>query len=305
MKGILDSRSGSIYDDDISSRYHFPKRYLDSLKACLGDWIIYREPRRDGGREGYVAVARTVGIQPDPISSNHFYATIADFLPFDHVVPLRHAGGFYETRLDRLEKPSLIGSVLQGRSVRNISDSEFAAIVHAGMSDTLDRENARKYGLDDANVDAGTAEILKAPTEEQQRRVAQILLNRKIRDASFRRNVLAAYDQRCAVTGIRMINGGGRAEAQAAHIWSVAAGGPDVVCNGIALSGTIHWLFDRHLVSLTEDYGLLVSHNRVPPALRGLFSERMDRIHLPVSRADWPNPAYVDRHRHGFVNHDP
>jgi putative restriction endonuclease len=33
----------------------------------------------------------------------------------------------------------------------------------------------------------------------------------------------------------------------------VAEGGPDVVQNGIALSATAHWLFDRHLIALTDD----------------------------------------------------
>ncbi len=35
-----------------------------------------------------------------------------------------------------------------------------------------------------------------------------------------------AYGDTCAVTGTRIINGGGRAEAQAAHIWAVEDGGP-------------------------------------------------------------------------------
>ncbi|MGH6673150.1 MAG: HNH endonuclease [Xanthobacteraceae bacterium] len=44
------------------------------------------------------------------------------------------------------------------------------------------------------------------------------------------------------MTGLQIINGGGRAEVQAAHIRPVAAGGFDSVRNGLALSGTIHWI---------------------------------------------------------------
>ena len=98
-----------------------------------------------------------------------------------------------------------------------------------------------------------------------------------------------------------MINGGGRSEVQAAHVWGVGEGGPDVVQNGIALSGTIHWLFDRHLISLTNEYRLLVSHNRVPAELRVLFERQMDRIHLPKDERLWPHPAYVERHRERFM----
>ncbi|MEO6716131.1 MAG: HNH endonuclease [Novosphingobium sp.] len=99
---------------------------------------------------------------------------------------------------------------------------------------------------------------------------------------------------------LRIINGGGRSEVQAAHIWPVADGGPDVVQNGIALSATIHWLFDRHLISFSEDYHLLVAHNRVPSELRSLFGEHSRSIHLPANHNAWPHPSFIARHREKF-----
>jgi len=113
--------------------------------------------------------------------------------------------------------------------------------------------------------------------------------------------VVDAYDSTCAVTRLRIVNGGGRAEAQAAHIWLVADGGPDVVQNGLALSSTAHWLFDRHFISLTDDYGLLVSHNKVPAEFRHLLSRSLERIHLPQERGAWPHLGYVQRHRERFA----
>ena len=110
-----------------------------------------------------------------------------------------------------------------------------------------------------------------------------------------------AYDDTCAITRLRIVNGGGRPEAQAAHIWPVGQGGPDVVQNGLALSSTVHWLFDRHLISLTDDYRILVAHNKVPGELRSLFQRQMDRIHLPSDRQLWPHPAYITRHRERFA----
>ncbi|MGO8371122.1 HNH endonuclease [Rhizobium ruizarguesonis] len=83
-------------------------------------------------------------------------------------------------------------------------------------------------------------------------------------------------------------------------MWPVAEGGPDVVQNGLALSGTVHCLFDRHLISLTDDYRLLVSHNKVPPDLRSLFEKQLDRIRLPFDPRLWPNPTYIGRHRERF-----
>ncbi len=301
MKAIFDTRTGSGYDDDVTRRYHFPIRYLPEAKRALGDWIVYREPRRGGGREGYVAVARLESIIPDPSDPKLAYGMVSDYLAFDCVVPLRHSEGFSEDRLDLVADSSRLGAALQGKSIRAISDVEFGAIVRAGLIQTLAPANAIRLGLDAAESGADIGGLAHAPIEDQARRIEAMLVNRKIRDAAFRRGVLDAYDNRCAVTGIRMVNGGGRAEAQAAHIWPVSDGGPDVVQNGLALSGTIHWLFDRHLISLTDDCALLVAHNRVPGELRGLFAQQLDRIFLPKDPSFWPHPAYIRRHREAFV----
>jgi putative restriction endonuclease len=301
VKAVFDTRAGSGYKDDIPFRYHFPNRYLAEAQRALGDWIVYREPRRGGGREGYIAVARVVRIDPDPADPTHSYAVVAGFLPFDDVVPLRRTVGFYETMLGEVGNPSRIGAALQGKSIRIIPETDFGAIVRAGLRQTLDPENAVRLELDPQHADPDSLAFVGAPPEEQERRIAQMLVNRKIRDAAFRRSVCDAYDNRCAVTGLRIINGGGKAEAQAAHIWSVADGGPDVVQNGVALSATAHWLFDRHLISFTDDLGLLVSHNKVPSELRSLFARQLDRIHLPSERHLWPHPAYVRRHREAFA----
>jgi putative restriction endonuclease len=302
MKAIFDTRAGSGYDDDIVRRYHFPNRYLAQAEQAVGDWIIYREPRRNRGRSGYIAVARLVRVEPDPDRLGYSYARMADFLPFDIVVPLERQTGFYEEQLRFVPKKSLLGAALQGKSVRVISDEDFAAITRAGLDKTLALDNAVRLELDPAHLDAETLSLVTAPEEEQERRIEQMIVNRKIREANFRRHVCDAYDNTCAVTRLQIINGGGKAEVQAAHIWSVAGGGPDVVQNGIALSATVHWLFDRHLISLTDDYSLLVSHNRVPEELRSLFAKQLDRIHLPKDQMLWPYPAYVPRHRAAYVD---
>ncbi|WP_332116688.1 HNH endonuclease [Azorhizobium caulinodans] len=300
MKGIFDTKPDSGYDDEITRRYHFPRQYREVAERLVGDWIIYREPQRNRGRRSYIAVARLSRLESDPARQGFSYAMMSEYLPFDRPVPFAGGSSYAEAALRELNDPSRVGAYLQGKSVRIISDADFAAIVRAGLDETLSPENALRLELDPSHVDSDTLDLVRAPPDEQARRIEQILLNRKIRDASFRRQVCDAYDDRCAVTGLRIINGGGRAEVQAAHIWSVALGGPDVVQNGLALSGTAHWLFDRHLISLTDDYRLLVSHNKIPAELRDLFAKQMDRIHLPKDEKLWPHPAYVARHREAF-----
>lgn len=299
MKAVFDSRPRSGYLDS-TERYHFPARYLRAALDALGDWVVLYEPRREGGRAAYVGVARLARVEPDPGRPAHHFGWLAEYLPFDAPVPLRGPNGYREAPLRAVTDARAVGRALQGRSIRPLSGSDFAAIVDAGLAQTLDPANRRRLDLETALEDPAAAELLEGPPLE--RRAERMLSSRLVRDAAFRRSVLVAYDDTCAVTGLKIINGGGRAEAQAAHIVPVADGGLDIVQNGIALSATAHWLFDRHLISIGEDWRLLVSHNKVPSELRALFAAHAERIKLPLQRGFWPDPRLVARHRERFAS---
>lgn len=293
MKVIFDTRPNSGYRDSVD-RYHFPTRYLRAARAAVGDWAVYYEPSRAKGRRAYVAVARVEGIEPDLDQPGQYFALIRDYLPFDTPVPLRGLQGYREARLRKVADSRDVGRALQGWSVRELLDEDFREIVKAGLQETL--------ALDDAirlNLDLETAEILGTPPAD--RVIERMLVNRTIRDAAFRRAVLDAYDNTCAVTGLRIVNDGGRAEAQAAHIVPVSEGGPDVIQNGIALSATAHWLFDQHLISVGEDWRLLINYSKVPASLRSIFVPNDAPIRLPGDPTLWPHPAFMMRHREHFA----
>jgi putative restriction endonuclease len=109
-------------------------------------------------------------------------------------------------------------------------------------------------------------------------------------------SVRAAYSNRCAITGLRLINGGGRPEVQAAHIQPVALKGPDTVRNGLALSGTIHWMFDRGLISIGDDYKIIIAENHVPEDAVRLLN-KSGSINLPKDQTLYPNAHYLKFHR--------
>jgi hypothetical protein len=102
----------------------------------------------------------------------------------------------------------------------------------------------------------------------------------------------------CSITGLKIINGGGRAEVQAAHIRPVSDQGPDSVRNGLALSGTVHWMFDRGLISIGDplDYPILLSSHELPDNVRRLFNPDM-LLRKPADQRFWPAPAYTEFHR--------
>jgi putative restriction endonuclease len=129
---------------------------------------------------------------------------------------------------------------------------------------------------------------------------ATMLVSRKVRDAKFRRAVLHVYEGRCALTGMRLVNGGGRLETEAAHIMGVGDGGPDAINNGIALSGTIHWMFDRGLIGLSDGGEILLSGkiNDREGIEKMIYADR--RARWPATSPHRPHPKYLAWHRDKF-----
>lgn len=130
-----------------------------------------------------------------------------------------------------------------------------------------------------------------------------VLASRIVRDRVFRRVVLRAYDERCAITGLKLINGGGRAEVDAAHIRPVEANGPDTVSNGIALSGTAHWMFDRGLIGLSDDLDILVSRQANDPDQIRSFICKTGRALPPLKSHERPHPHFLRWHRENCFKH--
>jgi putative restriction endonuclease len=136
---------------------------------------------------------------------------------------------------------------------------------------------------------------------DQQRDRVSLTVSRVLRDRVFRRIVLRAYDERCAITGLKLINGMGRAEVAAAHIRPVEASGPDIISNGIALSGTAHWMFDRGLISLADDLEILISRQtNDPDGVRSIIN-KTGRSLAPHRISDRPHPHFLNwRREHCF-----
>lgn len=282
-KAVFTQKTDSIYDDLPERHYHFPRTYLRRVEASVGDWIVYYRPRRGAApldrqpASTYFAVARLVGVAPDGANADLFYAIVDRFLEFDEPVPFRREEGAYEAGLLKPDGSVSKGSF--GRSVRALSDDAFEAIVSAGFSRApLAWEAVREAGLDDS------------------RPILERIVHRPYRDRRFRLQVLEAYDNTCAVTGLRLLNGGGRPEVQAAHIRPVANDGPDSVRNGLALSGTAHWMFDRGLITLDDGLRVVVSRS-VDLSSIGALVEPGRPARLPSSRDRHPSPVFLRYHR--------
>jgi putative restriction endonuclease len=309
MKAIFTTKVLPVYDDLPEVRYHFPKSYLNQVRQAVGDWIVYYEPRRStgdvsssGGRQVYFATARVARIYDDFSLPDHFYAEVEQYLPFVTPVPFKEGTQYYETSLKKEDGSTNKGAF--GRAVRIITDDEYDAIWQAGFAHVLGLQERLRPDPDppEQPISPGKGfDEAQKPYEvyepfEQDRKIVEQLVSRPFRDKAFSSAVKGAYHDTCAITGLKIINGGGRSEVQAAHIKPVALRGPDSVRNGVALSGTIHWMFDRGLISIDEDYSILLAKDRVPDTVERLIAGR-PRLILPERQDLRPHPKFLAFHR--------
>nr|WP_225612614.1 HNH endonuclease [Paracoccus sp. PAR01] len=283
-------KADSIYEDELDVAYDFPRSYLKAMKEAVGDWIVYYEPVKAGPR-GYFAVAKIMDVIPKPGMDGRYLAVIesGSYLPFNCEVPRLINGRPLEAALTSASGGAISGGAVQ-LAVRRLPESDFARIVDLGLPQNLEQIEATRY--------EPASEELRDEALVFERPVVERLTRRKYREVAFSRKVREAYGYRCAISGLQLRNGGGRPEVQAAHIRPVERDGSDSVRNGLALSGTLHWMFDRGLISVAEDSEtILVSRNKVPSDVITRLIRPNGKLLKPVGRNHHPHPENLRWHR--------
>jgi len=290
--GVFIHRSDSIYDDSPAEQYQFPGQYLRRVEACVGDWIIYYEPSKVADTRGYFAIAKVRQVIPDPSAPEMYRALIdpGSYLDFANPVPFNGATGPIERGV--LNEQGRISGRAQS-AVRPISPEDFSRIAEVGFE-----EKVPLLPRFDNEVPAPGFDEERVPFRfDEQRDRVSVTVSKILRDRVFRRVVLRAYDERCAITGLKLINGRGRAEVAAAHIRPVEVSGPDIVSNGIALSGRAHWMFDRGLISLADDLEILISRQtNNSQEIRSIINKSGHAL-APPRMSDRPHPHFLKWHR--------
>ncbi len=130
---------------------------------------------------------------------------------------------------------------LAARAVQLLLEAHFPGSLHEDLRAALDL------------VDVGGA--LPGPAVDA---VAEVRIQRA-RDRGFRAEVLAAYEHKCALSGFQALLGGVPFGLEAAHVHWHSQGGPSTVDNGLALTPTLHKLFDHGAWTLDDQHRVLVS----------------------------------------------
>ena len=137
---------------------------------------------------------------------------------------------------------------------------------------------------------APSQDMFAPPENVIERRYALRVVKERLHQASFREAVIAAYDGRCALSGLPE-----SLLLDAAHIVEDKNErfGQPVVPNGIPLSKIHHAAFDKHLIGIDPDYYLHVSGRLLElkdgPMLEALKGLNGQKIHLPRRVKDQPD----------------
>ena len=190
-------------------------------------------------------------------------------------------GGFREIVHDLLcRHPSLVA-----RAARHLLADHFPSSIHADILEAV--------GL----AQVPPAEDFAETMPRRGRKVREYVP----RDPRFRKDVLAAYEDRCAVCGHDTRFRDRLLGLEAAHIQWHSQNGDDVVPNGLALCSLHHRALDYGALGLERKgagFEILVS-SKVrgnSPSTDQLLKLGGESIRLPLSSSDSPNPEFVAWH---------
>jgi predicted restriction endonuclease len=169
--------------------------------------------------------------------------------------------------------------------IRGLEWEEMSTLLSIGLSDDLLETALRLESLEQW-----------APFVAENRAVYQV--SREKRDAAFRSIVLGNYGHTCAVTGQRFYSPR-HVEADGAHIIRKDVHGTDDPRNGIALSKSAHWAFDRGIFTISNQYEVIVNPNISSASVARFPALELDRrkISLPADSCYWPHPDALAWHK--------
>lgn len=120
-----------------------------------------------------------------------------------------------------------------------------------------------------------------------------------VRNGIFKKWVPRIYQNTCAISGMKLISTFGYNLIDACHIIPFSERQDDRVTNGIALCPNLHRAFDRGLISINEEYKVMVSsqilENRSHPY--GLSKLNGIKVLLPSEKHHYPDLENLNWHR--------
>ncbi len=122
-----------------------------------------------------------------------------------------------------------------------------------------------------------------------------------IRGSLFKREIPKIYNNTCCISGMKIDAVINVSMIDACHIVPFAESYDDTITNGIALCPNLHRAFDRGLISIDDDYRVVISNKFKEETSNygiGIFAGK--QINLPANPKFYPSLENFGRHRGRF-----
>lgn len=123
-----------------------------------------------------------------------------------------------------------------------------------------------------------------------------------VRGGLFKKEIPKLYNYTCAISGMRIITDTAIQMIDACHIVPFSDSYDDTITNGISLCPNLHRAFDRGLISVSNDYRVLIKDFYEDENGYSIKQFKNKKIVLPRIQSYWPSAENLKRHRrkHGF-----
>jgi putative restriction endonuclease len=184
-------------------------------------------------------------------------------------------------------------------------------ILKIAILDKYFPDTKSNYGIN-GDDDLPSASILHENSEEYKRKIIE-LKNKVdenafqeeifIRGGLFKREVPKIYNHTCAISGLRLTAVTTTVSmVDACHIVPFSESYDDTLTNGISLCPNLHRAFDRGLISISDDYTVLINKNFVEDknSAFNLSQFAGKQIFLPYAEELHPDLGNIAVHRRKF-----
>lgn len=150
---------------------------------------------------------------------------------------------------------------------------------------------------------AVSQKILYEPAAEYRREIDALLARKDeeeifFRGSVFKNEIPRMYNYTCCISGLRVASMSGTSMIDACHIRPFSESHDDTISNGISLCPNLHRAFDRGLITISNNYHVLVSstftESDTPYSVKQFEGKS---IALPRNEAHWPLVENLEWHR--------
>lgn len=159
--------------------------------------------------------------------------------------------------------------------------------------------NYKRINLNEDYISELSSDILNEPVSAYKKTIISFEEEVFVRNGLFRKLVPQAYDQTCAFTGWRVQTASGLSLVDACHIKPFSICKEDHIKNGISLSPNIHRAFDRGMLSIDDNYCIIISSQIIEDNSHALNLRKLEgqKIKLPFHDYHYPGLDNLKWHR--------